>query len=67
MVPTMRGVFRTQSNIYDVHFYKNSKGFQLLIIFAESSIPDVWLGSEYVSEVRGNKITEGFRGSNLKR
>ena len=67
MVPTMRGVFRTQPNIYDVHFYKNSKDFQLLIIFAESSIPDVWLGSGYVSEVRANKITEGFRGSNLKR
>ena len=41
MVPRMRGVFRNQSNIYDVAFYKNSKGFQLFSIFAKSSIPDV--------------------------
>ena len=41
------------------------KGFQLLTIFAKSSVLDVQLGSGYVSGVKINKITKVFHGSNI--
>ena len=45
-----RGVFKTQSNIYDGAFC-NKNGFQPFAVFAKSSILDVWLGSEYACEL----------------
>ena len=49
-LPTfLRGVFRTLLEL----FLKLVSGFQLLTIFAKSSILDVWQGSEYASGLMG--------------
>ena len=50
-----RGVFRTQKSILrwkpTQHFVKIVNQFQPLIIFAKSSMLDVWLGSEYATVI----------------
>ena len=38
-------------------------GFQLLTIFVQSYILDVFLGSGYFSGVKVNKITKGFHSA----
>ena len=48
---TFRGAFRTQSNIYGRTFRKSSQQFfQLLTIFANNTILDIWQGPECASE-----------------
>ena len=46
-------------------FTKIVKIFQLLTIFAKSSILDFRLGSGYASGVKINKIIKDFHGSNI--
>ena len=52
---SIRGVFRTHSNIYDGAFWqKKVNGFQTLINFGENAIVDVGPGSKYISDIPGN-------------
>ena len=46
-------------------FAKIVKGFQLLTIFAKSSILGVSLSSGYAYGVKINKIANGFHSSNI--
>ena len=56
----LRGTFRTQSNIYGRTFRKSSQQFfQLLTIFANNTILDIWQGLECASEyVYSNVVKE---------
>ena len=56
----LRGAFRTQSNIYGRTFRKSSQQFfQLLTIFANKTILDIWQGLECASEyVYSNVVKE---------
>ena len=47
---TFRGVFRTQSNVWDRNLCEIVEGYQSFSIFGKSSIIYVWLGSECTSD-----------------
>ena len=47
---TFRGVFRTQSNVWDRNLCEIVEGYQSFSIFGKSSIVYVWLGSECTSD-----------------
>ena len=47
---SLRGTFRTQSNIWDGAFYKTVHSSKLLSISAKISILNIWLGFQYASE-----------------
>ena len=50
LLTTVRGVFRTLSNMYDGVFLQNSSSFQPLTISEKSAISYVWQGSKYASD-----------------
>ena len=47
----LNGVFRTLSSIYDGVFPENVSKSELLTIFSETSVTDVWQGRKYASAV----------------
>ena len=60
-IPMGRGLFTTQSDIYDGAFFpKIVNDFQPLIIFTNSSIVDIRLDSKYVFDGDTRKTHENF-------